>query len=880
MKTAFHLFLLLTLLRVATAADELPASTADTAFIDTITIVRDVLYPRDFRAKKSFFPGHVGLALSGGGARGIAQIGVLKAFDEAGIDLYCIAGTSMGSIIGGLYASGYNAVEIERLVQQVNFPSLFSNSPKRQSLLITQREEQDRYLFSIRFDGFKPYIPRALTAGQRLTAYLTDLTIRADYSCDGDFDCFPIRYRAVATDIGAGDKVVLAGGSLADAMRASMAFPLAFTPIELDGKSLMDGGMVDPLPVGVCRRMDADYVIAVNTSSRLLPVNKIDNPIDIANQVTTIMTQAALDKQMSEADYIVSPLMKHQETFDFNMHDSLVAEGYRAGWKAVPAIRKDLAALAERGDIHVKAVSAVGDSPQLIALQKNFPIKPGQTCDKRTIREALAFADRDMKYHQLAALVEQEEDGAIIHLYGRRNRTADDVAYQFYGNTVFTDDQLLRYFPSGQMPLSLMAVKAAADSVVTLLRNRGFDLAHLRTISYHHQSGEVIVDFDEGILDYVDIRGNNRTRSWIIKANYPLRPGEPFDARKSEKGLSDIYASGFFEHVGLDLRPTDGGIHLTINVKEKKFTQLRFGAHWDDEYQAEMFTELLDDNILGAGIQALGHAQLSSRRKQYYFSVKANRLSRTMISAQTRFYFSRLHRRLFQPDGGPMGFRQEDRLGWSVIIGQQIARLSVIDFEYRLEDISTRLSMNNLKKEHVLSAFALKSTVETYNKYPYPDYGHRQDLCAEFTGKWLGGTFDEFTKIYGSIDGYAPIGNYFNFRPKFSAGISTANLPETEKFFIGGMYSFYGYRTDQLSGDKFFVADMQLRVKFPYRIYLLGNFDYGNVFGDYESIRIRDFRKGWGASISIDTPLGPFDFGAGKADDTAWRLYLNLGLRF
>lgn len=883
MKTAVHTWLLalaLSLAPLTGGAQDAPADTS-AVVVDSIVIERSLLTQRDFRSNRTFLPCRIGLALSGGGARGIAQVGVLKAFDEAGFDVYCIAGTSMGSVIGGLYASGYSAEDIQGILRRVNFSTLFSDSPQRRSLFVTQREEQERYLVSIRLDGIKPYIPSALTAGQRLTSLLTDLTIRADYNHGGDFDLLPIPFRAVATDVGTGQEVVIGKGSLADAMRASMAFPLAFTPVEQDGRYLFDGGIVDPLPVHVCRTMGAEYVVAVNTVSTLLPAEKVDNPIDVAGQVTTIMSQAALAEQLREADYIIDPLLNDLELFNFGMHDTLVARGYRAGRRATADIESDLQQAACNGGMVISAVRTARQDSCLEQLRQDFPVAPGQTFSTRIVREALAYADRGMRFHRLEAMVAADGGGMAIILDGQPNRPCRDIVYDFVGNSVLNDSQLTTYFPSeGDSALSLTAVHTAADSVIAHLRRTGYDLAHVTSIRYNHDSARVTITIDEGLLDYVDIRGNARTRSWIIKADYPLRPGEPFNVRKSEKGLADIYATGFFERVSLDIEPTDGGTHLTINVKEKKFTQLRLGAHWDDEYQAEMFAQLLDDNVLGAGIQVLGHAHLSSRRNQYHLSIKANRLSRTLISAHTRFYFSRLHRRLFQSDGAPFGYRIEDRLGWSIMLGQQIARLGVIDVQYRLEDITTRQTLTDQTRDHVLSAFAVTSTVETLNKFPYPDYGHRQDLAVEFTGKWLGGTFDEFTKLSGSIEAYLPVTKFINLHPRFAAGLSTADLPEIEKFYLGGMYNFSGYRTDQLAGDKFFITNLQLRLKLPYRFYLLGDFDYGNVFDDYENIKIKDFRKGWGAAVSIDTPFGPVDFGYGNAEVMPWRLYLNVGLRF
>ncbi len=863
------------------AAGDTTANSPYEPAIDTITIDRRILTERDFREDSIYLPRRIGLALSGGGARGIAQIGVLKAFDEAGIGISCIAGTSMGSVIGGLYASGYSADEITDIMRDVDFSALFSNAPQRRSMLFTQREEHARYLLSVRFDGMKPYIPRALTAGQRLTSLLTDLTIQADYRYGRDFDNLPVPFRAVAADIATGTEVVLGSGSLADAIRASMAFPLAFTPVELGGHYLVDGGIVTPIPVLVCREMGADYVVAVNTVAQLLPADKIDDPIDIAGQVTTIMSQNALTEQLRAADYIVDPRVDGIELFNFEQHDTIVAFGYRVGKRAVNDIIYYLRRSVTENGSRLVALETARDEPLLDSLRRSFPITAGQSCRLSEIRRALAFADRDLRFHRLQAVAAADGDSVRITLDGEPNRIYDDITYRFAGNTVMSDSQMAAYFPrGGDSVLSLRLVHAAADSLIGDLRGRGYDLAHINVLEYDHENGIVTVSIDEGVLKYVDIRGNERTRSWIIKANYPLRPGEPFDVRKSDQGQTNIYATGFFERVSLEIAPADDGTHLTINVKEKKFTQLRLGAHWHDEYQAEMFAELLDDNIFGAGIQALAHAHVGSYRNRYIFSFKVNRLSRALIASQTKFYFSRLRRRLFQPDGAPDGYRVEDRLGWSFMLGQSIARLGAIDVAYRIEDIEARLTIPDAATSHVLSAFTISSTVETFNKFPYPDYGHRQDIAVEFTGKWLGGTFEEYTKLYGTLEAHVPLGNYINFHPRVSAGISTADLPDIEKYYIGGMDSFYGYRTDQLYGDKYFVTNWQVRLNLPYRLYLTGNFDYGNVFDDYENIKIADFRKGYGAALSYDSPFGPLDFGYGNAEDMPWRLYLHLGLRF
>lgn len=845
--------------------------------IDSIIVTIDTIISFNQDKFQNTNSPKIGLALSGGGTRGIAQIGVLKAFEEAGIEISYIAGTSIGSIIGGLYASGYSPEEIENVTRSFDFSTLFSDSRERKSMFFTQREENKRSLFSIRFNGFKPYFPQGFAAGQRVTSILTDLTIRANYTCGGNFDNLHIPFRVIATDIGAGKEVVIGGGSMADAMRASIAFPLAFTAVDFEGKKLMDGGIVTPIPVDVCRRMGADFVIAVNTASHLLPAEEVTSPVDVANQVTTIMQQETLLEQLGLADMIITPPLIDIENFDMSRHDSLIIIGYNEAKKAIGDIRRHLEKNKSYSLLPNSDIEPAKDDSLLNLLSREF--NRSEKVNSNNTDYYLNF-DRKMYFHKLAFWQEKQSDSTVIKIDGIPNHIASEITYEFSGNTVFSDTLLESFFQIDQNVLSIKEAKTAASLIIDAYRQSGYDLAYIKHLIYNHEAKKILVEIDEGLLQYVDIRGNERTRSWIIKANYMLRPGEPFDIHKSEQGLENIFATGFFERVSLDIRPSEKGVRLTINVKEKPFTQLRFGAHWDDEFQSEMFSELLDENIFGAGVQAMTHVTFSSRRNKYALSLKADRLSKTLLTAQIKGYFSRLRRRLFQPDGAPLGYRIEDRVGGSISVGQQISRLGTFTFEYKLEDIQTEHTLTGNQNNQIFSEFAIRTSVETFNKFPFPDYGHRQDFNLEFSGKWLGGTYDEYTKMHSSIEAYWPWGKDLCFNPKLSVGISTADLPDIEKFYLGGMYNFSGYRTHQLVGDKFFAANLRWRLHLPYRFYLFINFDFGNVYDDYEHMKMRNFQKGWGMALSLDTIFGPFEFGYGKAEYHPYRMYLNIGLRF
>ncbi|MCL5019232.1 MAG: patatin-like phospholipase family protein, partial [Patescibacteria group bacterium] len=280
----------------------------------------------------------VGLALSGGGARGFAQIGILKALEEARIPIDMIAGTSIGAVIGGLYAIDYSPAILQQIIEGIEWGRLFSNTPRRRDLFLSQKQENAPHFFQLRFDGIKPYIPPAISAGQQLSAILNDLHLQSRYSYQRNFDDLKFPYRAVATDFISGEQVLLRSGDLSQAMLASMAIPLLFSPMEINGRLLVDGGLVDNFPTDVVREMGADIVIGLNTLSPLRTADLIQLPWEQADQVTSIMQKQYVQKLMQNADILISPDLGNRISTDFSKPAESIEIGYRAAKKSIPEI--------------------------------------------------------------------------------------------------------------------------------------------------------------------------------------------------------------------------------------------------------------------------------------------------------------------------------------------------------------------------------------------------------------------------------------------------------------------------------------------------------------------------------------------------------------
>jgi NTE family protein len=268
----------------------------------------------------------IGLALAGGGAKGGAHVGVLRMLEELNVPVDYIAGTSMGSIIGGLYASGLTTDELETLLTTVDWDDLMRDKPPRRDLSFRRKEDDARYLFDLEFGFEKGRVvwPTGLINGQKLFFMLQSLTLQvADVD---DFDELPVPFRAVATDVNTGDAVVLDRGNVAMAMRASMAIPSVFAAVLLGDRLLVDGGLTNNVPVDVVRAMGADVVIAVDLGAPLSS-RETGSFLQIYQQTMRMLTRRNMEPQLAAADLVLTPKVSVFGTLEFDAIEEIVKRG-------------------------------------------------------------------------------------------------------------------------------------------------------------------------------------------------------------------------------------------------------------------------------------------------------------------------------------------------------------------------------------------------------------------------------------------------------------------------------------------------------------------------------------------------------------------------
>jgi NTE family protein len=279
----------------------------------------------------------VGLVLSGGGAKGFAHIGVLKVLEEAGVKIDYIGGTSMGSVIGGLYATGYNAAQIDSIFQSTNFNELITDFIPRSSKNFYEKRNDELYALVLPFNKFKVGIPEALSKGMYNFNLISSVTRSVRYQ--RDFQQLPTPFLCIGTDIETGKQVILNKGNLAQAIIASSAFPSLFSPVQIDGKLIVDGGVTNNYPVDEVRKLGADIIIGVDVQDDLLKRISLKDATKILVQINNLHTIEKMKENIKKTDIYIKPDIRDFGVISFDKGKEIIKKGEEATFAVFEKIK-------------------------------------------------------------------------------------------------------------------------------------------------------------------------------------------------------------------------------------------------------------------------------------------------------------------------------------------------------------------------------------------------------------------------------------------------------------------------------------------------------------------------------------------------------------
>jgi NTE family protein len=839
----------------------------------------------------------LGLALAGGGARAAASIGVLKVLAEEGIPVSAVSGTSMGSMIGGLYAAGYSPAEIENIFLANDWNDIFKDTPSRAFLTQEQKEAGSRYLLEFLYYRARFLPPMGLSAGQKLANLLTAKTLAASFEADLDFNRLKIPFRAVAADLETGELVVLDHGLLHEAMRASSAIPLVFQPVEIQGRILIDGGTVNNLPVDVVKSMGTDVVIAVDASSNLEKKERLTSPLDIMSQSISIEIQRETRRQAALADMVITPETSDYSFTDFPSMKEIIGKGEEAARAALPRIRELMRprgeTRADQGHFRITSLTIKGnvnipDDAIRYAMATALPSREASTDDLLT---AMAEVLKLGYFSDISLELKKEEKGYHAVLFVVENPVV--AAIDISGNSMITTREIMTEL-AGQInrTLNISTLAASLDNMVGQYRKNGYVLVRVERVGMKPDGHTLEIVIYEGRVDSIQLSGEKKTQSSLIRREIKTAVGNPLNLDTIGRDIQHLYALDYFESLSVDLaKSPQGGIVLTFKIKEKPTVKVRLGLRFDLEDSFTGLTDIVIDNLTGRGFKLYLNARYGNYTDLTLGYHSPVFLRSYFVHTIEAFYRQRSY--FIYQDKNKVNEFNIARLGGEVAFGYQWFRFGDTYLRYRYETDKTSQTLAPLSGETSLhiGSLAFLSTIDTRDSSTIAHKGVLFKGSYESAQSAYGST-EKFTKTSAYLQGNLPLGERNTVMIEGIAGIGNGDLPYQEKFAIGGAdyllgFPLVGYQRREFTGSNLLgftaayrwkIRDYQLKV--VKAVYLGITGQAANVWDTREAMSVRDLRKGAGIGLYADTLIGPMrlDFAAGQEHRRA--IYFSAGFDF
>jgi predicted acylesterase/phospholipase RssA len=785
------------------------------------------------------------LVLSGGGSRGMAQIGVLRALEEEGVRPDRIVCTSMGAIIGSLYAVGFSARDLERLARSIDLDHIFSDDAPRRYQPVSRKHEPANYLLEMRFgDDLKPLLPQSISHGQIIYDLLVPRVSAPVYHAGMDFSKLPIALRVIGTDIITGEGVVFSTGNLTCAVRASCGVPLAFSPTSIGDMLVLDGGLTANIPTKVAVEEGAELVVAVDVTSPLWPREELDNPVRIADQVINIGMNRLKKEQRELADILIEPDLTGYRNTDFDHLDILFARGYSAAKKQIPRIRQRLEAL--RVDT---ATASMSDSLTLPLRWGRAPVPLGGALDDLSGVLCQAYGSRiprDTLVHSLHELltfldypfgsveiVADTEAGTLVSVKPGRIE-----AIRIHGNQ-HTSPRLIET-TSGL---------CAGDILNTESLNEA-----MRSLNGTGLFSTVNIDMDTANTVHIRV---------VEKPYWRARMGLRYDRFHLGEGYIQPAYENLFG-VGVNAQ-----LHLQYGLRREKYAFELLGgplftANWASSIRAQAY---------------ISQERIIVREEIPRFETVVDTADSSVRQVQRGFWIAYEE-------------TEVQKRGVMLKVGTEVGRVAMLNLGLRIEKYEVGESEKSPFDDPLGQAFAsgirylmVGLTVDDLDRYPFPRSGHKHYITLGGASDAVGGT-ESFATLRGSAGRYFTVGKRHTFFPQLRFAWANKPLPNVERVFLGGAmpeekyrdigvfnYSpFPGLEPRSLSGDLMGVFHGEYRLMVGEDFYASAAVDWGYTWYHedfaFDRSTARDFLTnapvGLGLGFAYQSYFGPIRLSWGR----------------
>lgn len=762
--------------------------------------------PTNFSAKDD--RPKIGLVLSGGGARGLAHIGTLKLIDSLQIPIDYIVGTSMGGIIGALYAAGYTGNEIEKYALTTDWSELLKDKPPRSEIPFIEKRNDGKFQLELGIEGYTPVIPSGFIHGQMISLRFSDLT--SAVGSIRDFDKLPIPFRCVAVDLITGNEVVLKGGSLSKAMRSTMSIPTIFSPVEWGDSLLIDGGILNNFPADVLKEMGADIIIGVNVGSQLLPREELNSLLDVLTQTMVLTDFPKQRENYSLCNVLVQPELDGFTATDFEKES--VLEIVKRGIDAATLNRS-----------------------KFVEFKNKYVYDPFQIIDNGIVTST-------------------EPIISSIILSGKSSYTLE---YLY---------ELIDHSPSDILDLIKLQDRISEMKTSGLFKEVEYkiQLIGVEQVILHF----TLIEKKQPLIYGFTIIGNENLHFDFILDILGLRAGDPFDKAKLNEQIKYMASLGYFEEITYIIEPIrENYLRVILTVKEKPLRKLQIGLRYDDRYKIVGILGLQAANTPFLGMREELLIQFAGLFKVDYIAFYPSRTLNFPLYPFIRIAYKNIPIDIFNYESGEKTAEYNDQ-SWTFGFGfgHILRNTGVIKVEYNQEypNIDPTIAGLNPEEypswEHELHILQGDIKLDRLDDPITPRSGYLFDFSYNLSLKKFGSDLEYKNFLVDGKYYFSPLQHHTFCLAGFYTNAYNEEFPIYKYPFKGGADSFVGMEINQIEGYHFGYIRIDYRLQFgnSFFLKLIGN--AGKFYYDHPSFPIKATNNlyGFGFGIKYLSIIGPF----------------------
>jgi NTE family protein len=823
----------------------------------------------------------ISLALSGGGARGIAQIGVLKALEKAGIRIDNIAGTSIGAFIGGLYCSGYSPDQMIRIADTTSWEKLFSiKDDNRSDFFLDQKEISDRSLIKLRFNNFNFLVPEALSSGNRFTDYLNILFWQSIYHSNDDYDQLKFRFRATATDLVSGNPIIFKSGNIINVIKGSGNLPLRNSPVRLDSMLLIDGGIFQNIPTKSAVEFLPDLTILVKTVSPLLKVDDLSKPWNIADQTVSVMMKRFEDEAEKFADLIITPRIDSIKNTEFNRANELIHKGFES--VDIPLLTNKIFIIRNkilenkyleyRNILNFKNILI--DSISDKSIQNEF----------YQILTSVSMTD----FNKFTGLIDCAEKHNLMNLYLIQNGDGQLMirtsSYPIINRIVVKDSEILDSNFQKELNdkytsdfLNSKNFRKISEHIILTLRLLDYPFGTITNVKF--SNGELLFEIDKGRVGEIITSSGIRAEDYLIERELKIWKGEVLTLGKIRESWLNLISTDLFSNVNFDFRKQKNSntYDVIIRLSEKGNQMISIGTFLDNVRYLQGGLDFVQYNLMNTGANLNIRTVGGVRNYSAQIALSQHRFMQSMITAKLTGFYNFSRRWLYSKDLEVPRNRfssiisndlVEEAYGIRASAGFLISKLGNVNLEYRYEKQRNYIPDSVSKGPfRTISTISMGSIIDSRDRRYFAKIGRYLNLSLE-TSLFKFGSEPTFSRLT-----YVQINNYSfgksTIRPRLIFSMADRTMPYNELFRAGGERTFFGYQEDEILGRQVALGSIEYEYLLPFDIifdtYFSLRYDIGAAWLMPEAIKFRNLKHGLGASLSLDTPFGPARVSVGEA---------------